>query len=142
MGVTSISEEDTIVSATGDGKFPMTSEDDVANAAVGPLIDERSVNGEIFIIGPELLTYDLVSANCIIQCQDSSYKDRRQVDQNPWTQDHPYESLRVRVHSTPPKAGNSGPMGGNPGQCGREGDYRFGGEMVQYSEQSGWSRFY
>lgn len=35
-----------MVSATGDGKFPM--------------IDEESVNGKIFIVGPELVTFDLV----------------------------------------------------------------------------------
>ncbi|KAF9456843.1 hypothetical protein BDZ94DRAFT_1326684 [Collybia nuda] len=61
LSVASISEEDIIVSATGDGKFPMTSEDDIAEAAVGPLIDEKVLNNDIFIMGPELLTFDLVA---------------------------------------------------------------------------------
>ncbi|KAL2200039.1 hypothetical protein P885DRAFT_66910 [Corynascus similis CBS 632.67] len=55
--VKSIREEGKIYSATGDGKIPWVSADDIAAVAVRTLTDERAHNTDYLILGPELLSY-------------------------------------------------------------------------------------
>lgn len=57
----SIKDEGKIYSATGDGRLPWVSADDIAACAVQTLTVERPPNTDYFILGPELLTYDDVS---------------------------------------------------------------------------------
>ncbi|KAL1742140.1 hypothetical protein HDZ31DRAFT_43884 [Schizophyllum fasciatum] len=56
-----ICEEGRVYSATGDGKVPFVSCDDIAAVAVRALTDERSHDTDHLILGPELLTYDDVA---------------------------------------------------------------------------------
>lgn len=58
---TSIKEQDQIMSATEDGRIPMVSTDDVAQAAFDALTNEKSLNKEVFVFGPELQTFDDVN---------------------------------------------------------------------------------
>ena len=44
-------------SATGDGKIPWVSADDIAAVAVRALTDEVAPNTEYLVLGPELLSY-------------------------------------------------------------------------------------
>jgi festuclavine dehydrogenase len=46
--------------ASGDGKVPFVSADDIANVAFRALTDEKSHNTDHLILGPELFTYDEV----------------------------------------------------------------------------------
>ncbi|KAK4248490.1 hypothetical protein C7999DRAFT_13616 [Corynascus novoguineensis] len=55
--VKSIREEGKIYSATGDGKIPWVSADDIAAVAVRTLTDERAHNTDYLILGPDLLSY-------------------------------------------------------------------------------------
>ncbi|KAI0436162.1 putative ergot alkaloid A [Xylaria telfairii] len=57
-----IKDKSEIYSATGDGKIPFVSVDDVARVGFRALVDEKSHNTEHIILGPELLTYDQVAA--------------------------------------------------------------------------------
>ncbi|KAI1801858.1 putative ergot alkaloid A [Daldinia bambusicola] len=57
----SIKTENKIYSATGDGKLPFVSADDIARVGFRGLTDKRLQNAEYVIIGPELLTYDDVA---------------------------------------------------------------------------------
>ncbi|KAK0209989.1 hypothetical protein DFS33DRAFT_1289716 [Desarmillaria ectypa] len=58
----SIKEQNTIVSASGDGKIGFISADDIADLAVSALTDEKSHNTDHILTGPELLSYDDVAA--------------------------------------------------------------------------------
>ena len=51
-----------IYTAAGDGKIPFVSADDIANVAFRALTDVKPHNTDHIIIGPELFTYDEVSA--------------------------------------------------------------------------------
>ncbi len=54
----SIKENNTIISASADGKVGFISADDIADLAVSALADEKSHNTDHIITDPELLTYD------------------------------------------------------------------------------------
>ncbi|KAK3329743.1 hypothetical protein B0H66DRAFT_634881 [Apodospora peruviana] len=56
--VKSIKEEGKVYSATGDGKIPWVSADDIAAVAVRALTMPDPVNTEYMVLGPELLSYD------------------------------------------------------------------------------------
>ena len=56
-----IRDQDSIFSATGDGKMPFVSADDIAAVALRALTDEKAHNTDHIILGPELLSYDEVS---------------------------------------------------------------------------------
>ncbi|KAK0200824.1 hypothetical protein DFS33DRAFT_1355252 [Desarmillaria ectypa] len=58
----SIKEQNTIVSASADGKIGFISADDIADLAVSALTDEKSHNTDHILTGPELLSYDDVAA--------------------------------------------------------------------------------
>ena len=49
-----------IRSVTKDGRIAFVSVDDIAKAASDALLDEKSWNGDRYILGPELLSYDEV----------------------------------------------------------------------------------
>ena len=55
--VRGIREESKIYSATGEGKIPWVSAEDVAAVAVRALTDRRAPNTEYLVLGPELLSY-------------------------------------------------------------------------------------
>ncbi|KAK4464147.1 hypothetical protein QBC42DRAFT_263999 [Cladorrhinum samala] len=55
--VRSIRDESKIYSATGDGKIPWVSADDIAAVAVRALTSEDPPNTEYLVLGPELLSY-------------------------------------------------------------------------------------
>lgn len=52
-----IKKESKIYSATGDGKVPFVSADDIAAAAVSALTNPDPPNTEYLVLGPELLSY-------------------------------------------------------------------------------------
>ncbi|KAK0230275.1 hypothetical protein IW262DRAFT_388800 [Armillaria fumosa] len=56
-----IKPEDKIYSATGEGKVPFVSAEDIAAVAFRALVDPQSHNTDHFIRGPELLSYDEVA---------------------------------------------------------------------------------
>ncbi|KAK0190453.1 hypothetical protein F5146DRAFT_1102849 [Armillaria mellea] len=56
-----VKPEDNIYSATGDGKVPFVSAEDIAAVAFHALVDPHSHNTDHFIRGPELLSYDEVA---------------------------------------------------------------------------------
>ena len=56
--VRSIRDESKIYSATGDGKIPWVSADDLAAVAVEVLTRKAPPNTEFLVLGPELLSYD------------------------------------------------------------------------------------
>ncbi|KAH8815562.1 ergot alkaloid A [Xylogone sp. PMI_703] len=58
--VTSITEQNCIISSNGSGKLPLISADDIAEVACLSLTDERPHNTEYLLLGPELLSYDQV----------------------------------------------------------------------------------
>ena len=58
----SIRDEDRIVTATGDGRVPFVSAEDIADVAYRALVDERSHDTDHLILGPELFSYDEVSS--------------------------------------------------------------------------------
>lgn len=49
-----------LYSATGNGKAPFVSADDIAAVAYHALTDEKSHNTDYLVLGPELLSYDEV----------------------------------------------------------------------------------
>lgn len=55
--VRGIKEESKIYSATGQGKIPWVSADDIAAVAVRALTDEEPWNTDHLVLGPELLSY-------------------------------------------------------------------------------------
>ncbi|KAK1832820.1 hypothetical protein QBC39DRAFT_347552, partial [Podospora conica] len=59
--VRSIRDESKIYSATGDGKIPWVSADDIAAVAVQVLTRGERANTEFLVLGPELLSYDDVA---------------------------------------------------------------------------------
>ncbi|KAF8882042.1 hypothetical protein CPB84DRAFT_1686897 [Gymnopilus junonius] len=54
----SIREHNQITTATGDGRIPFISAEDIAQAAFDGLTVEKSPNTDYLVVGPELLTYD------------------------------------------------------------------------------------
>ena len=58
---TSIRENNQIQSATGDGKIPWISSEDIAQAAFEALTADKSPNREYYVLGPELRSYDEVN---------------------------------------------------------------------------------
>lgn len=54
-------ESNKIVTATGDGKIPWISSEDIARAAFNELISEKSSNKEYYVLGPELYSFNEVS---------------------------------------------------------------------------------
>jgi len=58
--VYTISKLNSIFTATQDGKIPFISADDIADVAYHALIDDKSPNCDVRILGPENLTYDEV----------------------------------------------------------------------------------
>jgi len=59
--VAAIRGEDTIYSATGNGRVPFVSADDIAAIATRVLTQETAPNCEYLVLGPELLRYDDVA---------------------------------------------------------------------------------
>lgn len=58
----SIRDEDRILTATGEGRVPFVSADDIADVAYRALVDEKSHDTDHLILGPELFSYDEVSS--------------------------------------------------------------------------------
>jgi festuclavine dehydrogenase len=58
----SIRDEDRILTATGDGRVPFVSAEDIADVAYRALVDEKSHDTDHLILGPELFSYDEVSS--------------------------------------------------------------------------------
>ena len=58
--------EGKIFSATGDGKIPFVSAEDIARVAQRLLTDEKPHNTDYVILGPELLSYDEASYNILL----------------------------------------------------------------------------
>lgn len=58
-----IMEQGKVYTATGNGKAPFVSADDIAAVAYRALTDEISHNTDYLILGPELLSYDDVRFN-------------------------------------------------------------------------------
>lgn len=56
-----IRDEGKIYTATGNGKIPFCSADDIAALAFHALTTPEPPNREIFVLGPELLSYDDVA---------------------------------------------------------------------------------
>lgn len=56
----SIREQNEIFSATGNGRIPWLSIDDLAKLAFDALTAEKSLNKDSFVFGPELYTYEEV----------------------------------------------------------------------------------
>lgn len=61
-----IMEQGKVYTATGNGKAPFVSADDIAAVAYRALTDERSHNTDYLILGPELLSYDDVGSMSIL----------------------------------------------------------------------------
>lgn len=61
-----IMEQGIVYTATGNGKAPFVSADDIAAVAYRALTDERSHNTDYLILGPELLSYDDVGSMSIL----------------------------------------------------------------------------
>ncbi len=59
----SIRDEDKIITATGEGKVPFVSADDIAAVAFHALTDGVPHNADHLILGPELWSYDEVSSS-------------------------------------------------------------------------------
>ncbi|RFU24313.1 hypothetical protein B7463_g12021, partial [Scytalidium lignicola] len=59
--VTSITEQNCIISGTGNGKLPFISADDIAEVACLTMTDQTLHNTEYLLFGPELLSYDQVA---------------------------------------------------------------------------------
>ncbi|KAF9477233.1 NAD(P)-binding protein [Pholiota conissans] len=57
----SIRNTNQILSATGDGRIPFVSTQDIAKAALEALTAEPSLNKDLLLIGPELFTHDEVA---------------------------------------------------------------------------------
>ncbi|KAF8910421.1 hypothetical protein CPB84DRAFT_1812647 [Gymnopilus junonius] len=53
-----IQEHDQIITATGTGRIPFVSTEDIAQAAFDSLTAEKSPNTDYLIVGPELFSYD------------------------------------------------------------------------------------
>ncbi|KAK0431920.1 hypothetical protein EV421DRAFT_1720030, partial [Armillaria borealis] len=62
LHLSNIKEQNTILSASADGKIGFISADDIADLAVRMLTDEKSHNTDHILTGPELLSYDDVAA--------------------------------------------------------------------------------
>ncbi|KAF7555260.1 hypothetical protein G7Z17_g2263 [Cylindrodendrum hubeiense] len=58
----SIKEEGKIYSATGSGKIPFVSVDDVAAGGFHTLTSKQPPNSDYLVLGPELLTYADIAA--------------------------------------------------------------------------------
>lgn len=59
----SIKEHDEITTASENGRVPFISAQDIAQVAFDALTAEKSPNTDIYIVGPELLSYDDVCLN-------------------------------------------------------------------------------
>ncbi|KAI1760656.1 NAD(P)-binding protein [Hypoxylon sp. FL1150] len=59
--VYTISKLGKIFTAAQDGEIPFVSADDIADVAYHALIDEKSYNCDLRVIGPEILTYDRIA---------------------------------------------------------------------------------
>ena len=57
-----IINDDTVMTATEDGRIPFVSADDIADVAFRALTDKESHNTEHLIVGPELYSHDEVCA--------------------------------------------------------------------------------
>ena len=57
-----IVNDDTVMTATEDGRIPFVSADDIADVAFRALTDKESHNTEHLIVGPELYSHDEVCA--------------------------------------------------------------------------------
>jgi len=57
---TTIRDMNSIINASGDGRIPFVSVDDVAQAAYNALFAENSPNTDYTVLGPSLYTYDEV----------------------------------------------------------------------------------
>ena len=57
----SIREQNEIYGVTNDGRIPFISTEDIAQAAYDALVSKESPNGDYYVIGPELYSYDEAS---------------------------------------------------------------------------------
>jgi hypothetical protein len=60
--VSTIRDDDIIVSGTGEGRIPFVSVEDIADVAYHALTDPATHNTAHLILGPELYSYDEVSS--------------------------------------------------------------------------------
>lgn len=56
-----IRDEDMIITATGEGRLPFVSAEDIAAVAFRALVDEKSHDTDYLILGPELFSYDEIA---------------------------------------------------------------------------------
>ena len=77
--LSTIRDEDKIITATSEGKLPFVSADDIAAVAFRALTDEVSSNTDHLILGPELLSYDDVSCSPLPYQSDTSITPRLQT---------------------------------------------------------------
>jgi hypothetical protein len=89
-----ITQLNSIFTATQDGKIPFISADDIADVAFHALTDEKAPNCDLRISGPEVLTYDAVrlllfSYGCgkFSVCELTDYADCGDAEQCSWSQD-------------------------------------------------------
>jgi len=61
--VVSIRDESTFSTASRNGKIPFIACDDIAAVAFYALTSKRSLNADVLLLGPELLSYDDVSSS-------------------------------------------------------------------------------
>lgn len=83
----SIREQDEIVSATGDGRIPFISSEDISQAAFDALTAEKSSNTDYYLVGPELHSFDEVRFNMITSfmgegCNNCSQGCKATIDNN------------------------------------------------------------
>lgn len=85
-----IREEGKLYSATGNGKIPWVSAEDIAAVAYRALVDEKSHDCEHVVLGSELLSYGQVRCPShlprlsIPTDLQSIYIARRDSDRGPW----------------------------------------------------------
>jgi uncharacterized protein YbjT (DUF2867 family) len=58
--VYTITQLNSIFTATQDGQIPFISADDIAEVAYHALTDAKAPNSDLRVLGPELMTYDQV----------------------------------------------------------------------------------
>ena len=95
-----IREESKVYSATGEGKVPWVSADDIAAVAVRALTDVEPWNTEHLVLGPELLSYGEVGGvqsvvSCLgwgADCVDN-FTDCKDPQRGTWAKDCARRSL-------------------------------------------------
>ena len=83
----SIRDEDRILTATGEGRVPFVSAEDIADVAYRALVDERSHDTDHLILGPELFCYDEVCysllVSLVLDCSNGANASHRSRKSSP-----------------------------------------------------------